>query len=188
MRTVIKVLLTLLLLTGCASIALVSDPVYTLRHPDMNYTEFIERADTLVKESFPEWYVEGVGRHLASEQIGSLFASVDLQEDGTLLITLYEKSWDLCTVEDLASVLLHEYVHAKIWFRLAEEIEDEWCRSAMHELTAYNAELTQTKINVTPAMRSSTEFGYRFAYVKAMSDCSREDYDSFPSPGATYNR
>lgn len=189
MKFIRLLLPALLLMLGCASTTtIVYEPLYTLRHPDMNYTEFIERADTLVKERFPEWYVEGVGRELAFEQIGALFATVDLQEDGTLLITLYEKSWDLCTVEDLAAVLLHEYVHAKIWFRLAEEIEDEWCRSAMHEVIAYNAELTQTKINVTPAMRSSTEFGYRFAYIKAMGYCPMEEYDYFPDPVATYNR
>jgi hypothetical protein len=154
----------------------------------MHYAEFIERADDMVKENFPEWYVEGVEKELASEQIGSLFASVDVQEDRTLMITLYEMSWDLCTVEDLASVLLHEYVHAKIWFDLEEEIEDEWCRAAMHEVEAYTVELTQTKINVTPAMRFGTEFGYRFAYIKAMSYCPRETYIDFPDPDTTYNR
>jgi len=178
----------LLLMLGCASTTVVYEPLYTLRHPDMHYFEFIERADDMVKENFPEWYVEGIEWELAFEQVGSWFASVDEQEDGTLLITLYEQSWDLCTVEDLASVLLHEYVHVKIWFRLKEEIEDEFCRAAIHETTAYNVELTQTKLNVTPAMRFGTEFGYRFAYIKAMSYCPMEDYDYFPDPDTTYNR
>jgi hypothetical protein len=154
----------------------------------MHYAEFIQRADDMVKVNFPEWYVEGIVRELAFEQVGSLFASVNIQEDGTLRITLYEMSWDLCTVEDLASVLLHEYVHVKIWFRLAEEIEDDFCRAAIHEVTAYTAELTQTKMNVTPAMRAGTEFGYRFAYIKAMGYCPMEEYDYFPDPDTTYNR
>jgi len=184
---------TLLLMAGCSTLSqttpcVTCEPSYTLRHPDMNYTEFIKRADDMVKENYPEWYVEDLAQELELEQLGALFASVDIQEDGTLLVTIYEKSWDLCTVEDFASVLLHEYVHAKIWFQLEEEIEDEWCRAAMHEVTAYNVELTQTKINVTSAMLSGTEFGYRFAYIRAMTYCPREAYASFPAPGTAYNR
>ena len=42
----------LLLALGCTTA-----PTQTIRHPGMNYLEFIARADIMVEKHYPEWHV-----------------------------------------------------------------------------------------------------------------------------------
>lgn len=176
-----RIWMILLLIVGCATSS--APPQYTLRHPDMNYLEFLSRADAKVAGKFPQWYVKDISRELDFEEQNGMFASVEKQEDGTFVMYIYEGSWDLCTVEDLALVLLHEYVHAKIWDSL-EEMPNELCREVIHELTAYGVELNQTKIKGTSAMRYGTRLGYDYNYALAQSYCSEELIKDFPKPEA----
>jgi len=152
----------------------------------MNYTEFLARAEKMVAEKYPEWYVEGIQRALVFNNPDIRFASVSKQEDGTFVMYIYEQSWDLCTVEDLASVLLHEYVHIKIWNDLEDQIPGDgvaaFCRAAVHEMTAYGTELRQTRIKTTSAMRSSTRMGYALAYGEGSMYCSSEIMKGFSRP------
>jgi hypothetical protein len=148
----------------------------------MNYLEFLARADIMVEKAYPEWYVEGVGIAVSFDDVGKSFASTHKLDDGTFVIKIYELSWDLSTVEDLASVLLHEYVHVKIWNRLEIEIWNPWCNLAIHELTAYEVELTQTKLNVSKIMRVLTQEGYNLSYAKGADTCPSELIEQFPPP------
>lgn len=174
------ILMILLLTVGCATSSV--SPNYTLRHPSMGYFEFLSRAEAKVAEKFPQWYMKDINTELEFEEQNGRFASMERQEDGTFVMYIYESAWDLCTVEDLALVLLHEYVHAKIWANL-KEIPDDLCRAAIHELTAYGVELNQTKIKGTGAMRNNTRLGYVYNYAKAQSHCSEELVKNFPKPG-----
>jgi hypothetical protein len=149
----------------------------------MNYLEFIARADLMVKNLYPEWYVEGTPIGVDTEEAGIRFATVSELEDGSLAINIYEYGWNLAVVEDLASVLLHEYVHVKIWNDLKRDFPiNIWCRSAVHEMTAYGVELEQTKINVTSGMRASTRIGYALAYTRGSLWCPNEILEDFPKP------
>jgi hypothetical protein len=148
----------------------------------MNYIEFLARADLMVEKAYPEWYVEGVGVAVSFDDAGRHFASTHKLDDGTFAIKVYELAWDLCTVEDLASVLLHEYVHVKIWNELELEIPEPWCNVAVHELTAYEVESTQTKINVSKSMRVITQMGYNLSYAKGANSCPSELIEQFPAP------
>jgi hypothetical protein len=148
----------------------------------MNYLEFIARADLMVKKLFPEWHVEGTPIGVDFAEMGVRFADVSRLEDGRLAINIYEHGWDLATVEDLASVLLHEYVHVTIWDDLEETIEYDFCRMAVHEVTAYGVELRQTKLTVTEGMRSSTQIGYNQAYSEASVYCPPEMVEEFEDP------
>jgi hypothetical protein len=75
-------------------------------------------------------------------------------------------------------------VHVKIWNDLKRDFPfNLWCRSAVHELTAYGVELEQTKINVTSGMRASTRIGYALAYTRGSIYCSSETLEGFPKPG-----
>jgi len=151
----------------------------------MNYSEFIARADLMVANTFPEWYVEGIRQELVFKT-DIRFAAVTKLEDGTFVMYIYEQARDLCTVEDLASVLLHEYVHAKIWDDLEERISgfifDDYCRSAIHEVTAYGVELGQKKIRTTGAMRMGTWLGYALHYNRAEIFCPEDLIKDFPEP------
>ena len=108
-----------------------------MRGPDMTYTEFLALAEEKVEENFPQWHVKDVEKDLRTNEQAMKYASVTRKEDGTFVMTLFEPSWDLCAVEDLALVLLHEYVHVRIWDTLNEVSPNPFCRTALHELTAY---------------------------------------------------
>ena len=180
MKLIRRILPVLLLMWGCTEAP--NPPTFTMRQPDMNYLEFLSRAEALVEENFPEWYVEGIRRELEFDNPSSNFAEVYEEDDGTLVMAIYELSWDLCAVEDLASVLLHEYVHVKIWDELKEKIPDEFCQIAIHELTAYSVEMNQRKIRTTGAMRRGTRFGYSLAYIQARVFCPQEIIKDFQKP------
>ena len=167
----LAIAILLLVMMGCSSPPTYT---YTIRHPQMNYLEFIARADLMVKNLFPEWHVEGIPIGVDFEAVGILFADVSRLEDGRLAINIYEEGWNLATVEDLATVLLHEYVHVKIWDELEKNILESFCKAAIHEMVAYGVELDQTKLTVTDGMRSSTGVGYRQAYAEARGYCSSE--------------
>jgi hypothetical protein len=180
--TLVKVLLASLLLVGCAYIS--PSPQPTLRDPGMNYTEFLSRGEALFKEKFPEWYVEGVKQELVFDS-DIRFAGVIKQEDGTFVMYIFEQAWNLCTVEDLASVFLHEYVHVKIWNDLEEQIPGmflSWCRMAVHELHAYKVEIEQKKIKISSAMRVGNRMGYLLNYNKAQTFCPDRFIEDFPEP------
>ena len=181
MKLIRRILPVLLLMWGCTEAP--DPPSLTIRHLGMNYLEFLSRAEALVKENFPEWYVEGVKKELIFDNSNyDGFATINKQEDGTLVMSIYELAWDLCAVEDLASVLLHEYVHVKIWDELEEKMPNEWCNLAVHELTAYGVEMNQRKIRTTGAMRRNNRMGYDMAYLQARVFCSQEIIKDFPKP------
>lgn len=181
MKLIRRILPVLLLMWGCTEPPCPAS--FTMRQPDMNYLEFLSRAEELVEENFPEWYVAGIKREMEFDNPSSNFAQVYEEDDGTLVMAIYELSWDLCAVEDLASVLLHEYVHVKIWDELKEKIPDDpRCNILVHELTAYSVELNQIKIRTTGAMRRNTQVGYDLAYIKAKAFCSQELIKDFPKP------
>lgn len=168
----------LVVVMGCLSVS----PSQTIRDPQMNYLEFIARADLMVQKLFPEWYVEDTPIGVSFEEFGLRFADVTRLPDGRLAINIYSEGWNLATVEDLASVLLHEYVHVRIWDELEESIPEAWCRSAVHELTANRVELNQTKINVTEGMREATRIAYSEAYEQGLFYCFSEIMKDFPIP------
>jgi len=153
-----------------------------MRGPDMSYTEFLALAEEKVEENFPQWYVPGVKRDLKFDEMAMKYASVSKKMDGTFVMTIFEPAWDLCAVEDLTLVLLHEYVHIKIWDKLNATVYDPFCRSAMHELYAYRVELSQDKIKSTLAMRQSSKAGYANNYRKAKSSCPERLLKDFPEP------
>jgi len=136
----------------------------------------------MVKKKFPEWYVEGTPFERNFEQIENRYASAHKLEDGTFLIVLYDKGLDLTTIEDLASVLLHEYVHVTIWNDLEEAIPEEDCNSAVHEMTAYGVEIEQTKIQVSQHLRDSTQYGYDLNYLRGVVFCSADIMADWPWP------
>jgi len=177
-------LLTVLpLIGGCMSTAFTPSSELVARPPGVNDIEFVALADAEVKKLFPEWYLEEVIKLINIVPNGRLFATIGQRPDGIFVIILYPKALALDTLGDLTSILFHEYVHAKIWNRLQETIPDLTCNAAIHELTAYGAELEQDKIKVTSAFRTNTRLGYRLSYLKAGIYCSDEAFKDFPEPG-----
>ena len=127
-------------------------------------------------------YVADVKKELFPRMDDPRYASVSKDEDGTLVMTVYGPSWELCAVEDFALVLLHEYTHVVIWDRLEASIPNLGCRSAVHELFANQSELDQVQIQGTLTMRRGTYFAYVNYYHQAQSYCLPGVIDLFPKP------
>ncbi len=170
-----RLALVLLLVLGCSFTG------NTLQRSSMGPFEFIARADIMVEKNFPEWYVEGTPYMVSLEETDNLAAAFKY-EDGTFLIVLYEDALNLPLVEDLATTLLHEHVHVKIWDDLEEDATGELCQGAVQEMTAYRVELEQTKIQVSRNMRDSIQDWYNTYYFYGVIACPAEIIKNFPRP------
>lgn len=183
MTDISRVLLVLLLIWGCAEFP--DSSRFTIRPSDMDRNEFLALADAQVREHFPEWYVEGIRQEIELDNPKDEFAAVTRQADGTFLMSIYKPAWNLYVVEDLVTVLLHEYVHVKLWDWLAEKIPYEACNHAIHELTAYGVELTQSRIRITEPMLWSARSGFNSFYLQGKLHCSEEIIQEFTRPGVS---
>jgi hypothetical protein len=177
-----RLAIVLALMAGCVFISSALPISQSNLHLGMRYTEMVAQADAMVEKKFPEWYVEDIPFERNIDISPTLFASAYKTADGTFLITLYDLSLNLKTVEDLASVLLHEYVHVKIWNDLEKAIPEKECNDAIHEMTAYGAEVEQTRIQVSPMMRASTQIGYNMNYFMGIVSCPIDIMVDFPFP------
>ncbi len=183
-----RLALVILLVLGCTltpspiSTAPNIDPRWPACRSGMNQIEFIVRADMLVEKVFPEWYVRGTPYTISDEEIPDRYATAHKFEDGTFLIAFYDDALALCAVEDMASVILHEHVHVKIWNALEEALPEEDCNSAVHEMIAYGVVIEQTKIQISQHMRESTQYGYNLNYLRGIISCPVDIIVDFPFP------
>ena len=174
--------IVLALMAGCVFISSALPISQSNLHLGMRYTEMVARADTMVENKFPEWYVEDVPFSRNIDTSTNHFASAFRSDEGTFHITLYDLALNLKTVEDLASVLLHEYVHVKIWNDLEKAIPEEECNSAVHEMTAYGVEIEQTRFPISQSLRLSSQIGYNMNYFMGIVSCPIDIMVDFPFP------
>lgn len=150
----------------------VCNDTYTLRTPDMTYYDSIRAGDELVLAAAPEWYVEGTPEMpiivQANPDLLRLYGEAWLDDQGVYHVAIGRLGLMLSTIEDLASVLLHEYVHVIAW----EEIEaHDWsdnCKSVRQELLA-------NKVVI--------EYYHKLGYTQYMLNNSRNLYAEAKAKG-----
>ena len=171
--------LALFVMLGCGPQA----PCWTAAHPDKGYRDLITGAVQLVHDKFPEWYDEKVVLGLDLENKEDL-AYTTRNEEGTTFIKLTQKALNLCTEEDLASVILHESVHAKLWDEIEALVPDpDICNHIRHELTANLAvAFAYYELGYSPKMLSLALDLYDYYYVEARLECKEEIYRDMPTP------
>jgi len=163
---------------------------YTIRHPDMEPLEFTMLAHEMVKERVPEWLAQGVHIKVDPRARGTLYGETWPDEHGQMHIRLFASALHLATVEDLAHVLLHEFVHAIKWDYIealnldsnAEEGEMHWCTMYLHELWANRIVIESfPRLRYSPQMLNRALSLYREHLSRAKaSDCPVETYEGFP--------
>ena len=111
-------LLIITLTLGCVTL----EPNYsfTLRSTDMSDEEFVEAAAAIVLVNTPEWYVapDGPDVRLILKTVHferGYYATTRRMSTSSYLIFIESDGLSLKTIEELAAVLLHEYVHVKTW-------------------------------------------------------------------------
>lgn len=117
---------------------------FTVRRVGMKTVAFVKLADDLILSKAPRWYNPDTKIHLNFDT-NKNFATTIVTINGTLNIVLERHALVLATVEDMAAVLLHEYVHVESWdyvYTVGElasfETEEykEGCLNALAEMLA----------------------------------------------------
>lgn len=116
---------------------------FTLRPIGIESTQFVRAADLLIELRAPEYR-----RHSAQVHLGfgllNKYGITDRNAQGDLIIVLGRPALMLATVEDLAMVLLHEYVHVVTW----DEIFNGNFGGATEECKKARAEMLANKVTV----------------------------------------
>jgi len=164
---------------------------YTIRHPDMEPLEFTLLAHEMVKDRVPEWLAKGVHIQVNPRaQGGGRYGQTGPDEHGKMHIQLFASALHLAIVEDLAHILLHEFVHAIKWDDIAamnldsdaEEDEPHWCTMYHHELWSNRIVIESfPRLRYSPQMLNRALALYREHLSRAKaSDCPVETYEGFP--------
>ena len=168
---------------------------FTIRTPDMSYYDSMRAGDELVKSAAPEWYVEGsreipVIMQASPNLLRSRLGEAWIDEEGVYHVVIGRMGLMLATIEDLASVILHEFVHVIIW----EEVEaQDWtpeCKKARHELMANKVVIEHyLDLGYTPHMLKNSRKLYVEAKALALlNQCPAEvtsDMPEVPMPTKT---
>ncbi len=164
----------------------VCDDTYTIRTPNMSYYDAMRAGDKLVLAAAPEWYVEGTLEMpvimQASPNLLKRYGEAWIDDEGVYHVVIGRLGLMLATIEDLASIILHEFVHVVLW----EEIEArDWtdkCKSARQELMANKVVIEHyLKLGYTPYMYAHARSLYARAKAKALLfQCPAEVMSDLP--------
>ncbi len=171
--------LALFVMLGCGP----QVPCWTSTHPEEGYIEFISGAVEIVRDKFPEWYNEETPIWVDLKDEKNL-AYAKLIEQEPIRIGLTQKALDLCTQEDLASVLLHEYVHVKLWDEIATMAdEDTDCNYIRHELEAnLTTAFAYDELGYSIRMLAMALNLYEHYYLEALLKCKAVIFEDMPTP------
>lgn len=163
----------------------IKTPCWTSHHWGQGYNQFIKQAVNKVKHKFPQWYnpktkiMINTTNTLTNNNIAYTY-----QPDGkTIVIELTFQALKLCTTDDLSSVILHEFVHVKLWNSIRKKFPKQPCNNIRHELMA-----NLTVIKAYDQLQKSKEIHnltiklYNHFYIKAVERCSPNVYQDLSSP------
>lgn len=164
----------------------VCNDTFTIRTPDMSYYDSMRAGDELVMAAAPEWYVEGTQEMpiivQANPDLLSLYGEAWVDEQGVYHVVVGRLGLMLATIEDLASVLLHEYVHVIAWEEVEAEEWSENCKSVRQELIANKVVIEHYhKLGYSPYMLSNSRTLYAQAKAKGLlNQCPAEVMSGLP--------
>lgn len=161
---------------------------YTIRTPDMDYYDFLRAADAMVLAAVPEWYVEGTPEtpiimQASPNLLQRRYGEAWLDEQGVYHVRIGRLGLMLSIVEDLASVVLHEFVHVIVWEEIEAQDWSENCMSARQELMANKIVIEHyILLGYTPYMLENSYRLYARAQFKAqVNGCPAEVWIDLPA-------
>jgi len=159
---------------------------YSVRMPGMSSFDFMKAADLMILETAPEWYVEGTAKipivmH-SSINILDTYGRTWKDEQGVFHVSIDRIGLMLSTVEDLASVILHEYVHVIRWDRIEDHDWSDNCKEARQELMANKIVIENYNLlEYTPYMLENSYILYADARALALlNQCPAEVMSDLP--------
>lgn len=123
---------------GCAGTAQPPTQPQTVRPLNMQPDQFVTAANKILFQKTPEWYAPATHtlNILMTYAYKGRYASVSPNPDGSFTVSLERPALTLSVIEDMAHVLLHEYVHIKIWDNLYAMDMSEKCHLYRGEMIA----------------------------------------------------
>jgi hypothetical protein len=163
-----------------------SGKTYTIRTPDMDYYDFLRAADAMVLAAVPDWYVVGTPEMpiimQASPNLLRRYGEAWIDDQGVYHVVLGRLGLMLATVEDLASVVLHEFVHVISWEEIRSQNWSDNCHSARQELMANKVVIEHYHIlGYTPYMLENSRKLYAQAQaLSLLNQCPPEVMNDMP--------
>lgn len=179
----------LLALTVVLTIGCILEPNYpfTYRPNNMSSTEFVEAADAIVLRETPEWHVtpDGQDGHVIVKAVRferGNYATVYRASSKLYIVLMENSALGLKSVEDLASILLHEYVHIKTWNSILELTNlSGVCKEIRSEMLSERVVVNSFyRIGYSKKMLHSNLRQYRRLKMQARSDCHAETLKGLP--------
>jgi hypothetical protein len=152
----------------------------------MSYFDAMRAGDELVLAAAPEWYVEGTTElpviMQASPNLLSRYGEAWIDEQGVYHVVIGRLGLMLAIIEDLASVILHEFVHVILWDEIEAQDWSDECKYARHELIANKVVIEHyLKLGYTPYMYKNARTLYAKAKAKALLfQCPAEIMSDMP--------
>jgi hypothetical protein len=143
----------------------------------MNYYDAMRAGDKLVLAAAPEWYVEGTREmpiimQASPNLLHGKYGQAWVDEEGVYHVVIGQSGLLLATIEDLASVILHEFVHVLTWEEIRAQDWTDECITVRQELVANKVVL---------------EHYFKLGYTPYMYDNSRGLYAQFRAEALLYN-
>jgi hypothetical protein len=165
-----------------------SGKTYTIKTPDMDYYDFLRAADAMVLAVAPDWYVVGTPEmpiimQASPNLLLGRFGEAWKDDQGVYHVRIGRLGLMLATVEDLASVVLHEFVHVLEWEKINSQPWSDNCMSARQELMANKIVIEYyVLLGYTPYMLENSLTLYSQAQARAMlNQCPAEVTSDLPN-------
>jgi hypothetical protein len=152
----------------------------------MDYYDFLRAADAMVLAAVPDWYVVGTPEMpiimQASPNLLRRYGEAWVDDQGVYHVVLGRLGLMLATVEDLASVVLHEFVHVISWEEIRSQNWSDNCHSARQELMANKVVIEHYHIlGYTPYMLENSRKLYAQAQaLSLLNQCPPEVMNDMP--------
>lgn len=164
MRFLLVLAFAFVLAIGCV---LEPNRPFTYRPIDMSNQEFVEAANAIVLDNTPEWHVttDGPDIRVIVKTVRfkrGYYARVYRMSSKLYLVFIENSGLELKSIEDLASVLLHEYVHIKTW-------------DSILALTDLSTDCKEIRSELLSEMIVVNNF-YRIGYTKKMLHSNLRQY------------
>jgi len=165
-----------------------SGKTYTVKTRDMAYYDLLRAADEMVRVAVPEWYVEGTPEmpiimQASPNLLQRRYGEAWRDDAGVYHVRLGRLGLMLAVVEDVASIVLHEFVHVHAWAEIEAQDWSENCMSARQELMANKVVIEHYhKLGYTPYMLQNSHRLYEQAKFKAaVNQCPIGVMDGMPA-------
>ncbi len=159
---------------------------YTIRTADMSYYDSMRAGDELVRIAVPEWYVEGTPEvrviMQASPDLMKSYGEVWRDDQGIFHVVIGRLGLGLAVIEDLAAVILHEFVHIITWDETNAQDWTDNCKLARQELMANKVVIQHyIRLGYTPYIYENSHILYSEAKAMAvLFECPAEVLSGMP--------